>query len=355
MMKEKYPKGILLDLGCKSRKEPNFVGMDWRDHPGVDIVHNLEVFPYPLDENSCLTIKCAHVIEHIKPWLVLEFMDELWRLLLPNGQLAISAPYAGSPGFLQDPTHCCMVTERTWQLFDPNFPLYKQYEPKPWHIEYSAYKPDGNIEAIMRKVSQLDVSKSLDLASKAVMELGAMQKPTELMMFFEALKGKRLKTIVEIGTANGGVLWALCCLADPDATIVSIDLPGGEFGGGYSVEAVERMRKFAVPPQKLYFLREDSHKKATKDNLKAIIKNTPIDVLFIDGDHTYEGVKMDYEMYSPLVRKGGIIAFHDIVLHLNVPRCEVEKFWKEVKKRKTVAEYIDQNDTTWGGIGVIVK
>jgi hypothetical protein len=34
--------------------------------------------------------------------------------------------------------------------------------------------------------------------------------------------------------------------------------------------------------------------------------------LFIDGDHTYEGVRRDFEMYSPLVRKGGIIAFHDI-------------------------------------------
>jgi len=37
------------------------------------------------------------------------------------------------------------------------------------------------------------------------------------------------------------------------------------------------------------------------------------DFLFIDGDHTYEGVEGDFEMYSPLVRRGGIIAFHDIV------------------------------------------
>jgi hypothetical protein len=37
------------------------------------------------------------------------------------------------------------------------------------------------------------------------------------------------------------------------------------------------------------------------------------DVLFIDGDHSYEGIKKDYEMYRGLVRKGGIIAFHDVV------------------------------------------
>jgi predicted O-methyltransferase YrrM len=38
-----------------------------------------------------------------------------------------------------------------------------------------------------------------------------------------------------------------------------------------------------------------------------------LDFLFIDGDHTYEGVKQDFEMYTPLVRKGGLVAMHDIV------------------------------------------
>jgi len=45
------------------------------------------------------------------------------------------------------------------------------------------------------------------------------------------------------------------------------------------------------------------------------LNGEPLDFLFIDGDHTYEGVKRDFEMYSPLVRNGGIIAFHDIVKH----------------------------------------
>jgi len=38
-----------------------------------------------------------------------------------------------------------------------------------------------------------------------------------------------------------------------------------------------------------------------------------LNFLFIDGDHTYEGVRKNFEMYSPLVRRGGIVAFHDIV------------------------------------------
>jgi predicted O-methyltransferase YrrM len=88
--------------------------------------------------------------------------------------------------------------------------------------------------------------------------------------------------------------------------------------------------------------------------LKRILGDTPVDFLFIDGDHTYEGVKKDYEMYSPLVKKGGLIAFHDICYHAQEPRCQVDKFWKEVKKGKKATEIIDNTDKAWGGIGVIL-
>jgi hypothetical protein len=151
--KKKPVSGMLLDVGCRDRKEKNFTGIDSRKRDGVDIVHDLESFPYPIGSSSCLTIKCAHYIEHVKPWLVYKFMDEVWRMLVVAGQLAISAPYAGSPGFWQDPSHCVGITERTFQYFDPKFDLFKHYEPKPWEIEFCSYKPDGNIEAILRKRS----------------------------------------------------------------------------------------------------------------------------------------------------------------------------------------------------------
>ena len=351
--KENLPRGILLDIGCRNRKEPNWIGMDWRSHPGVDIVHDLASFPYPIEDNACLTIKCAHVIEHIPPQKTLAFMDELWRMLMPNGQLAISAPYAGSPGFYQDPTHCTPITERTWQHFDPQYPLFEQYTPKPWRMDYSAYKPDGNIEAIMRKIIPQDMTDSLTVANKAVYEYGAMQKPTELMLFLETLRGKSLKTVVEIGTANGGVLWALCRTADDDAHLISIDLPGGEFGGGYNPEMVKKFKKFAKKGQKMDFLMVNSHLDSTKKDLAKLLNGNKADLLFIDGDHSYKGVKKDWEMYSPLVKKGGLVVFHDIVLHLQFPLCEVQRFWNQLKKKRQVLEYVDMNDTSWGGIGVV--
>ena len=86
---------------------------------------------------------------------MLAFLNVLWRILNPVGQLALATPYAGSPGYWQDPTHCNGCTERTWQYFDPKYPLYQIYKPKPWEIEkgFPVYQVTGNLEVVMRKVS----------------------------------------------------------------------------------------------------------------------------------------------------------------------------------------------------------
>ena len=70
--------------------------------------------------------------------------------------------------------------------------------------------------------------------------------------------------------------------------------------------------------QVLHLLRADSHRPETLNEARGIIGDRHIDFLFIDGDYTYEGVRKYYEMYSPLVENGGIIAFHDICPSLRV-------------------------------------
>jgi len=351
-IKAKYPKGMLLDIGCRDRKQYNFIGIDSRPLPGVDIVHDLEKFPYPIDPECCLTIKCAHVIEHIKPWLVIDFMNELWRMLVLNGQLMITAPYANSKGYLQDPTHITQITEQTWMYFDQVMPLYNHYRPKPWRVEHISFKPDGNIEAVLKKVAEVSIDQGL--VEKAMM-LGAIQKPSELHDLIQFIKDKPLRKIVEIGTARGGVLYALCQLADSNATIVSIDLPNGPFGVGLVVTDDDTFKTFAKDRQELHFLQKDSHRESTKKELVKLLGKSKLDLLFIDGDHAYEGVKKDWEMYSPLVRKGGIVAFHDISFHPKVPECQVDKFWKELKPKYKHIEFIDSTDPTWAGIGVLYK
>lgn len=159
-------------------------------------------------------------------------------------------------------------------------------------------------------------------------------------------------TVLEIGTAQGGTLFLWTRLAQPHATIVSIDLPGGKFGGGYSTRRVPVYRRFAGKRQKLHLLREDSHAQPTFDRVKTLFGETPVDLLFIDGDHTYEGVKKDWEMYSSLVRPGGIIAFHDIAG--NYDDTQVKMLWDSIKPNFEHREYAVHPEGLYG-IGMLYK
>ncbi|GIW65031.1 MAG: hypothetical protein KatS3mg093_010 [Candidatus Parcubacteria bacterium] len=87
----------------------------------------------------------------------------------------------------------------------------------------------------------------------------------ELLKIFQELNPKY---IIEIGTANGGTLFSFCKLTKDDATIISIDLPEGSFGGGYPEWKIPIYRAFTKENQKLYLLREDSHKQETLEKSK---------------------------------------------------------------------------------------
>lgn len=176
------------------------------------------------------------------------------------------------------------------------------------------------------------------------------QEFIELLKIFQELNPKY---IMEIGTAYGGTLFCFCKLAPEDATIISLDLPEGPFGGGYPEWKISIYQAFAKENQKLYLLRKDSHMEETLEEVRKILNSNQLDFLFIDGDHTYEGVKKDFEMYGPLVRKGGIIAFHDIVENFwRDPTVGCNKFFKELNYNKK--QIIFDKNQGWAGIGFIV-
>lgn len=183
--------GIKLDIGCGASKNIGFVGMDYEQYGDVDIVHNVEQFPWPLPDESCVIAVCSHLVEHLNPHpgdsrivplikllldkgvvsqeeiaqyigeidpgpRFLRFMDEVWRILKPDCEFAMVFPYAGSPGFYQDPTHINNINEMTWWYFDPEEPrsgglLYNFYRPKPWRVKVSAYSRNGNMEVVLVK------------------------------------------------------------------------------------------------------------------------------------------------------------------------------------------------------------
>jgi len=79
-----------------------------------------------------------------------------------------------------------------------------------------------------------------------------------------------------------------------------------------------------------------------------------LDFLFIDGDHTYDGVKKDFEIYGRYVRKNGIIAFHDIVPGPSERVGGVPRFWNEIKHQFDYVELVKNWKQGGFGIGVIL-
>jgi SAM-dependent methyltransferase len=144
--------GIRLDIGAGNDPQPGFVSMDIRPLKGIDIVHDAQKFPYPIPDNSCVQILLSHLWEHIEPKYRIDLMDELWRIMQPEGQLLLSSPYAGSLGANQDPTHYTCPNEATFMYFDPKYDLYKVYKPKPWKLRSNQYSMLSNIEIIMEAV-----------------------------------------------------------------------------------------------------------------------------------------------------------------------------------------------------------
>ena len=139
-----------LNLGGGELVHPDFINIDKRPLPSVNILHDLEVFPWPVPDASCEILRVDHLLEHIKPWLTIIFFNEMWRVLKVNGQIILSMPYAGSPEYWQDPTHCNGFTEKTFEYFDLRETLYKVYSPRPWHI-LSIYK-EQFLKVVMQKV-----------------------------------------------------------------------------------------------------------------------------------------------------------------------------------------------------------
>jgi predicted O-methyltransferase YrrM len=190
-------------------------------------------------------------------------------------------------------------------------------------------------------------------------DIAAGQVRAEILGLLEALAAERPRRLLEIGTASGGTLFLLAQVADRSATIVSVDLPQGEFGGGYPAWKIPLYQGFVRPAQTLHLIRADSHAPETLARARARLRHEPLDFLFIDGDHTYDGVKRDFEDYGPLVRPGGLIALHDIAppgeLRSGGPNLlpgEVPRFWRELRDRYDSRELLASPEGFFG-IGLI--
>lgn len=118
------------------------------------------------------------------------------------------------------------------------------------------------------------------------------------------------KRIVEIGSFYGATLWNFIQNCPELEKIVAIDLPIPMTDGRWSQMLWSRAL-WKHWSDRIVDMKGNSHLKETHTALKEELNGQQIDLLFIDGDHSSDGVRADYEMYKEFVRPGGLIAFHD--------------------------------------------
>lgn len=107
---------VKLDLGCGQNKKTGYLGVDIKKIQGIDIVHDLNKYPYPFENNSIFEIYCSHFIEHVKN--IKSFMEECYRILKPESIIQIIAPYYTSIRAFQDYTHIRPISENTFLYFN---------------------------------------------------------------------------------------------------------------------------------------------------------------------------------------------------------------------------------------------
>jgi cephalosporin hydroxylase len=199
---------------------------------------------------------------------------------------------------------------------------------------------------------------TVELVAKAS-ALGMIQVPEEITALVELLRTVvPLRNVMEIGAESGGTFYLWCQLAVLGGIKISLDLPAGASGSGRYTDPralAERTVEFQSWSPRVRVITGDSHDALIKARVLRALNGEKLDFLFIDGDHSYKGVKADWEDYRGLVRTGGLIAFHDIKdTEFHRKRgCFVAHFWTELKIGGYFWTEFSHAVLDWGGIGVV--
>ena len=171
----------------------------------------------------------------------------------------------------------------------------------------------------------------------------------KLLEHFKCLTTR--KSVLEIGSLHGETLIHWMKKMPIGGTIVSVDymVPPSD-----PRHAIQKAGHEVVWPQwaydlglRFYCLNADSKAQDTVSAVKHLLPE--IDFLFIDGGHDYATCLADWQNYGPLVRPGGMVAFHD----LGQEWPDVRNVWSEARKGKISLELVE-SPKQWG-IGVLWK
>jgi len=115
-----------LNLGCGNDIKKGYVNLDFIKQPGVDIVHNLNKFPWPFKDNTFDEVYASHVLEHVDD--LIKTMEEIIRISKPESKIKIRVPHFSCGVSYRDPTHKRLFSYFTFDYFEKgeyNLPKFK--------------------------------------------------------------------------------------------------------------------------------------------------------------------------------------------------------------------------------------
>lgn len=181
---------------------------------------------------------------------------------------------------------------------------------------------------------------------------GPHQIKNEIISFLEFSKNAQPRNVCEIGTADGGTSFLLSQALPSVELMIGIDL---------YVKNKAKLQYFSKTSQEICFIDGSSYDHFTINKVKQILSGRQLDLLFIDGDHSYEGVREDFLNYKDLVQENGIIAFHDVVpdyltrfgKHTGRWAGDVHRLWSKLKPLYPSFEFVEDPNQDGLGIGAI--
>jgi hypothetical protein len=183
--------------------------------------------------------------------------------------------------------------------------------------------------------------------------IGVWQYPNQFAKYLNAMTAENIRTYVEVGVAAGGTFMTTVDILKPSRRSVAIDIApiGKSLDDAYRATPYDgQLEAFiAADPEKRSYFRGTAREFAESNACPETI-----DLLLIDGDHSYEGVKADFEALGPRSR---IVVFHDIASDA----CPgVVRFWREIVDRygpERTETFVDQYASvvkgSFLGIGVL--
>ncbi|MBI5695667.1 MAG: class I SAM-dependent methyltransferase [Nitrospirae bacterium] len=114
---------VTIDVGCGRKKFRGSTGMDERTNSLADVHHDLNVFPYPLPDDTYDIVMCRHVLEHVDN--VPGTLEEFYRIAKPGGIVMVEVPHFTHPEAYRHWQHKHFFTNASLDYFKPGNSHYK--------------------------------------------------------------------------------------------------------------------------------------------------------------------------------------------------------------------------------------